>query len=92
MTKRGGWAPSGFGERLQALRERAGLTQGELGAKAGCHSFTVSKLERGEQEPAWPLVLALAKALGVGVNEFVVEHPRRPKKRPMGRPSRGSSS
>ena len=37
--------------------------------------MTVSKLERGAQEPAWPLVLALARALGVEVTAFVVIEP-----------------
>jgi len=37
--------------------------------------MTISKLERGAQEPAWPLVLALTKALGVEVTAFVVIEP-----------------
>src|SRR5436305_12191091 len=71
MTRRGGWPPSGFGERLRRVREQAGLSQRELAEKAGCNPFTVAKAERGEQEPAWPLVLALARALGVEVGAFV---------------------
>jgi transcriptional regulator with XRE-family HTH domain len=75
MTKRvdqgGGWPPTGFGRRLQVLREAAGLSQQELAAAAGCHLMTISKLERGVQEPAWPLVLALARALGVACTEFI---------------------
>jgi hypothetical protein len=31
---------------------------------------TIAKLERGEHEPAWPLVLALADALGVDCTAF----------------------
>lgn len=90
MTRRGGWPPSGFGERLLALREQAGLTQGELADKAGCHGFTISKLERGEQEPAWPLVLALAAALGVSCTAFVPENKASTtrRKRPRGRPKK----
>jgi transcriptional regulator with XRE-family HTH domain len=70
MTKRGGWPDSGFGERLKSVRESSGLSQAQLAERAGCHTFTISKLERGEQEPAWPLVLALAKALGVDCLAF----------------------
>jgi transcriptional regulator with XRE-family HTH domain len=70
MTKRGGWPPTGFGARLRALRSAQGLTQGDLAERAKCNRFTVNKLERGLQEPAWPLVLALAKALGVPVGAF----------------------
>ena len=47
--------------------------------------MTLAKLERGVHEPAWPLVLTLARALGVEVAAFVVEgeaghgHPRAPR-------------
>jgi transcriptional regulator with XRE-family HTH domain len=55
---------------LKRLREARGLTQQELGWQSGCHAMTIAKLERGVQEPAWPLVLALAKALGVSCEAF----------------------
>jgi transcriptional regulator with XRE-family HTH domain len=86
MTKQGGWPPSGFSARLKAEREKAGLTQKQLAEKAGCNVFTVAKLERGSQEPAWPLVLALAKALGVDCTAFgdgpAVQLPPTPAKGP----------
>jgi transcriptional regulator with XRE-family HTH domain len=70
MSKQGGWPPTGFGGRLRSLREQATLSQRELAELAGCNQFTVAKLERGLQEPAWPLVLALAKALDVTCEAF----------------------
>jgi transcriptional regulator with XRE-family HTH domain len=70
MPKHGGWEHTGFGERLRRLREARGLTQQELADKASCNKFTVAKLERGTQEPAWPLVLAFAAALGVDCTAF----------------------
>jgi transcriptional regulator with XRE-family HTH domain len=73
MTLQGGWPPSGFGARLARLRESRGWTQRQLAERADCASNTVSELERGEQEPAWPLDLALAKALGVDCTAFTVE-------------------
>src|SRR3989442_532627 len=73
MTKQGGWPPSGFGDRLRRLREQQGLTQRQLAERAGCHLMTVAKLEAGTQEPAWPLVQALARALGVTCLAFAVE-------------------
>lgn len=73
MSKQGGWPPTGFGSRLRDLRERAGLTQKQLAEKAGCHPMTLAKLERGVQEPAWPLVLALGQALGVTCEAFTQE-------------------
>jgi DNA-binding XRE family transcriptional regulator len=86
MSKIGGWPPTGFGVRLRVLREEAGLTQGELAEKAGCNLFTVAKLEGGRQEPAWPLVLALAKALGVNCLAFIAKAGEAPEARPQGRP------
>lgn len=70
QSLQGGWPASGFGGRLKALRETALLTQQELADRAGCHKITISNLERGTQEPAWPLALALAQALGVSVEAF----------------------
>jgi transcriptional regulator with XRE-family HTH domain len=96
MTKRGGWPESGFGRRLKATREAKGLSQAQLAEAAGCHTFTISKLERGEQEPAWPLVLALAKALGVDCKAFQGEDVERtedesaPRARKKRKPRRGT--
>jgi len=73
MTKQGGWPPTGFGGRLRALRTQAGLSQRQLADQAGCNVFTVAKLERGVQEPAWPLVLVLARALGVTCMAFTLD-------------------
>jgi transcriptional regulator with XRE-family HTH domain len=72
MTKLGGWGKSsGFAVRLRVLRERQGLYQGQLAERAGTTQSTVAKLEAGTQEPAWPLVIALAEALGATPNDFL---------------------
>jgi transcriptional regulator with XRE-family HTH domain len=70
VGKIGGWESTGFGAKLRAVRESKGLSQRALADAAGCNANTIAKLERGEQEPAWPLVLALAKALGVDCTAF----------------------
>jgi transcriptional regulator with XRE-family HTH domain len=70
MTKQGGWPASGFGVRLRLLREQAGLNQSQLAERAGTTQATVARLEAGRQEPAWPLVLQLADALTVPLEEF----------------------
>lgn len=70
MTRKGGWPTSGFGAILARLRKKAGLSQQQLADQTGCGLATVAKLERGAHEPAWPLVLAFAHVLGVGVEVF----------------------
>jgi transcriptional regulator with XRE-family HTH domain len=59
-----------FADRLRALRERAGITQQQLAARAGMHKLTVAKLEQGIREPAWATVQALGEAVGVSCEAF----------------------
>jgi len=59
-----------FGRRLRELREQAGLTQAQLGERAGMLYQTVAKLERAEREPTWQTFIKLADALGVDLNTF----------------------
>ncbi|MGW4892786.1 ATP-binding protein [Kitasatospora sp. NPDC004240] len=57
--------PETFGVRLRALRERAGLTQEELAARAGLSVHAVSALERGARSSPHPrTVRSLADVLG----------------------------
>jgi transcriptional regulator with XRE-family HTH domain len=89
MSKHGGWPESGFADRLRELRERAGVSQAQLAERVGVHTLSISKLERGLHEPLWPLVLAIAKALGKPVQDFVADGEAAPgaaPKRPPGRP------
>jgi transcriptional regulator with XRE-family HTH domain len=88
MPRWGGWPPSGFGGRLKQLREAAGLTQQQVAERAGCNPFTVAKLEAGRQEPAWPLVLALARTLGVPCTAFEADAGSSPAPSPWRRPGR----
>jgi len=69
---------SGFGRRLKVLRASAGMTQEAVARAADVSLATVAKLERGETDPTWNTVRALAKALGVSVAEFEVDEPAEP--------------
>lgn len=64
------YEPTGFGQRLAALRADSGLSNRELGIRAGIHPNALAKIERGIVEPGWPIVLKLAAALDVNVSEF----------------------
>ena len=85
--------PTGFGERLKAVREAAGLTQDQLAERAGLYKFSIAKLEQGVREPTWGTVQVLAKALGVDCTAFQIavasqaEPP--PAKKPKKRKDRG---
>jgi predicted ATPase/DNA-binding XRE family transcriptional regulator len=59
-----------FAEQLRHYRERAGLTQEELAAKAGLTAKAISALERGERRSPYPqTVRALADALSLSQAE-----------------------
>ncbi|HYF72481.1 MAG TPA: helix-turn-helix domain-containing protein, partial [Nocardioides sp.] len=59
-----------FGQRLRVLRERAGLSQEALAARAGLSPKAVGLLERGERRHPYPnTVAALADGLGATANE-----------------------
>ena len=59
-----------FGHRLAGLRLRAKLSVYALSKKSGITQPAIARLERGEREPAWGTVVALAAALGVSLAAF----------------------
>lgn len=55
-----------FGERLRAARLAGGLSQNEMGRRAGINPGTINRLETSERAPTGPeQVQALAEALGL---------------------------
>ncbi len=62
-----------FGQQLQRLRIRRGLTQEQLAVKAGLVRVYVTKLEQGEHDPTLSVLVRLAKALRVPVTELLGE-------------------
>src|SRR6476620_1914072 len=80
-----------FGVRLKELRVQSGLTQKELAERAGVAQRTVSGLEQSAYEPVWSTVLKLAAALGVRLEEFLVESASTPEPR-RGRPPKGGAA
>ncbi len=79
MTRRkdqGGFPPTGFGAKLRKLREEKKWSQQDLAVRAGLSVYTVAKLERAAQEPAWAVVLYLAYALRVSTAAFEPEDSR----------------
>jgi excisionase family DNA binding protein len=63
------------GTRLRALREAAGLTQIQLGARSGLTHEAISRLEAGRWTPYAATVRTLAQALRVDPERFVARDP-----------------
>ncbi|MFD7906245.1 Scr1 family TA system antitoxin-like transcriptional regulator [Kitasatospora sp. NPDC059747] len=55
-----------IGKQIKLLRERAGLTQKELGEKVGYGEHLIGAVERGKRTPQPELLVALDKLLNAG--------------------------
>jgi transcriptional regulator with XRE-family HTH domain len=59
------------GPRLRELRRRRGTTLAELSATTGISTSTLSRLESGGRRPTLELLLPLARAHGVQIDDLV---------------------
>jgi len=59
------------GPRLRALRQQRDITLTDLSAGTGISVSTLSRLESGQRRPTLELLLALARAYGVPIDELV---------------------
>jgi transcriptional regulator with XRE-family HTH domain len=57
--------------RFRAFREMRGLTQGELGARAGMAAASISHFETGQRVPSLDSLVKLADALEVSVDALL---------------------
>ncbi|WP_326605128.1 helix-turn-helix transcriptional regulator [Streptomyces sp. NBC_01799] len=62
---------TGVGPRLRALRRERGTTLAQLSDTTGISLSTLSRLESGHRRPTLELLLPLAKAYGVQLDELV---------------------
>lgn len=60
-----------FGEVLQELRHRRGLSQEEFGFECELHRTYISLLERGKRIPSLTTIIQLATVLNVSPSEIV---------------------
>ncbi|HEX2054468.1 MAG TPA: XRE family transcriptional regulator [Actinomycetota bacterium] len=63
------------GPRLRALRRERDTTLAELSSETGISVSTLSRLEAGERRPTLELLLPLARAYGVTLDELVAAPP-----------------
>jgi transcriptional regulator with XRE-family HTH domain len=59
-----------LGERIRIIRKANGLTQEELGEKAGLSYKFVGEIERGQVNPSLDTLVAIAKALDSDVEDL----------------------
>lgn len=75
---------SQVGVRLRRLREKKSLSLADLSRTTGISKSTLSRLEAGQRKPSLELLLPLAAALGVALDEIVaaprIVDPRMPQR------------
>lgn len=71
-----------FGEKLQDLRRKAGMSQDALAEKLEVSRQAVSKWERDEAMPETEKVLRIAKLFGVSLDELLLDKQPEPRQEP----------
>jgi transcriptional regulator with XRE-family HTH domain len=71
-----------YGKRLQLLRQKAGMSQKDLAAKAKVDVWTLRKHEQDQRMFDSAFLFAYCGALGIACNEFQGCIPPPPKQRP----------
>lgn len=71
-----------LGDTVRVLRAEARLTQEELAARAGLGRKFISDLERGARRASFDAVVAVADALGVGLDALVADYVKRAERAP----------
>ena len=61
-----------LGRRIRERRESAGLTQGELAEHSAIGRVTLVRIEQGDQSPRSNTLTAIARALGLAVEDLLV--------------------
>lgn len=59
-----------IGIKLMLARDKAGLSREELSEKADVEANSIYRYETGKQVPNFPIVIRLAKGLGVSVADL----------------------
>jgi transcriptional regulator with XRE-family HTH domain len=62
-----------FGQRLQELRQKAGVSQSQLARAAGIPMGTLKNLEQDRRVPRLDTADALARALGITLDTLTAE-------------------
>ncbi|MBI5018838.1 helix-turn-helix transcriptional regulator [Candidatus Gottesmanbacteria bacterium] len=60
-----------LGERIRKLRKKLGISQEELGFRAGVHRTYIGAIERAEQNVSIDTIHGIAKALKVSPKDLL---------------------
>ena len=66
-----GTAEKVFGRQVRTLRGRLGISQEELGFRAGVHRTYISQIERGIKSPTFSVIRKLARGLGQPASKLI---------------------
>ena len=65
-------SPQKLPAKLKEIRDRLGLSQGEIAAKLGVDNrASISGYERGEREPPLPIIVKYAELIGLSTDYIV---------------------
>jgi transcriptional regulator with XRE-family HTH domain len=64
-----------FGEKLQQLRDAAGLSRAQLASKCRISPLSVARVELGQSEPGLSLIVILCEGLEVSPETLIGELP-----------------
>lgn len=64
-------SPQQLGERVKDLRERGGITLGDLAGNSGVSRAMLSKIERGEKTPTLTVAARIAAGFGVSLPQLL---------------------
>jgi transcriptional regulator with XRE-family HTH domain len=59
-----------LGEALRLIRQRAGMTQEDVSARAGTNAAALSHIESGERDARWSTIARLLSALRSDIHEL----------------------
>ena len=62
-----------IGDRIRNGRKRAILSQTELGERAGYSRRVIAKIERGESDPKYSVLVNIAEALELSVVDLLID-------------------
>ena len=65
-----GSAQPALGQAVRTLRQKTGLSQDALAARAGLDASSIARIEAGQVDPTWGSMRRIAAGLGVPLEEL----------------------